>query len=429
MAMMPASSRCALDSGRPQPAAARAPGAAARGTVVLDYLDVRDWRSRCSLKLDHAWIAAHIPAPGRHVPARRGAVLGPAAHRLSQHQPSRADNPLRAHGRLGAACAIEYAAQAVAVHGALLQCPPASGSGFGMLTSARRVEFAVARLDDLAHELLVSAQRLHSDAVSALYSFALHDGERLLAQGRLSLLHGAVASANLSADIGTAGGSRRDGARPGRALVTGGSGGVGAAICQRLAQSGHHVYVHAHRGARAGRSPGAAAQGRRPERRDAVLRRHRRRRHARGDRGMLSAGPIQILVNNAGIHDDAVFPGMSALQWQRVIDVSLQGFFHVTQPLLLPMLRTRWGRILNISSVAALIGNRGQVNYAAAKGALISATRALALEVATRGVTVNAIAPGIIATSMTESSFDDAAIARCRWCRCSAPAPAPKSPA
>ena len=95
-----------------------------------------------------------------------------------------------------------------------------------------------------------------------------------------------------------------------------------------------------------------------------------------------------------------------------MIDVSLQGFFHVTQPLLLPMLRTRWGRIVNVSSVAALIGNRGQVNYAAAKGALISATRALALEVATRGVTVNAIAPGIIATSMTESTFDEAAIAR-----------------
>src|ERR1700683_1627791 len=122
--------------------------------------------------------------------------------------------------------------------------------------------------------------------------------------------------------------------------------------------------------------------------------------------GALTVGPIQILVNNAGIHDDAVFPGMTALQWQRVIDVSLQGFSHVTQPLLLPMLRTRWGRILNISSVAALIGNRGQVNYAAAKGALISATRALALEVATRGVTVNAIAPGIITTNMTEGSFD-----------------------
>jgi 3-oxoacyl-[acyl-carrier protein] reductase len=197
-----------------------------------------------------------------------------------------------------------------------------------------------------------------------------------------------------------------------RALVTGGSGGVGAAICERLAQSGHHVYVHAHRAreraaeqVRQLTAAGLSAETLFFDVTDAEA------THAALE-GMLSAGPIQILVNNAGIHDDAVFPGMSALQWQRVIDVSLQGFFHVTQPLLLPMLRTRWGRIINISSVAALIGNRGQVNYAAAKGALISATRALALEVATRGVTVNAVAPGIIATSMTESSFDAAAITR-----------------
>ena len=111
---------------------------------------------------------------------------------------------------------------------------------------------------------------------------------------------------------------------------------------------------------------------------------------------MLEAGAIQILVNNAGLHDDAVLPGMSPAQWHRVIDVSVNGFFNATQPLLLPMIRTRWGRIVNVSSIAALIGNRGQVNYAAAKGALNSATKALALEVATRGITVNAIAPGII---------------------------------
>jgi 3-oxoacyl-[acyl-carrier protein] reductase len=119
---------------------------------------------------------------------------------------------------------------------------------------------------------------------------------------------------------------------------------------------------------------------------------------------------VQVLVNNAGVHDDAVFPGMRAEQWHRVIDVSLHGFFHVTQPLLLPMLRTRWGRVINISSVAALAGNRGQVNYAAAKGALNSATRALSLEVASRGVTVNAIAPGIIASPMADQAFDKAAI-------------------
>jgi len=127
---------------------------------------------------------------------------------------------------------------------------------------------------------------------------------------------------------------------------------------------------------------------------------------------VLQAGPIQVLVNNAGIHDDAVFPGMSALQWHRVIDVALNGFFNVTQPLLMPMIRTRWGRIINISSVAALIGNRGQVNYAAAKGALNSATRALALEIASRGITVNAVAPGIIATDMSEGHFSAAIIAQ-----------------
>ena len=197
-----------------------------------------------------------------------------------------------------------------------------------------------------------------------------------------------------------------------RALVTGGSGGVGAAICERLARSGHHVYVHAPRGrelaeAQVGQliAAGHSAESVCFDVTDAAA------THAAIE-AMLTVDPIQILVNNAGIHDDVVFPGMSALQWQRVIDVSLQGFFHVTQPLLLPMLRTRWGRILNIASVAAQIGNRGQVNYAAAKGALISASRALALEVASRGVTVNAIAPGIIATRMTESSFDTAAIAR-----------------
>jgi 3-oxoacyl-[acyl-carrier protein] reductase len=118
-----------------------------------------------------------------------------------------------------------------------------------------------------------------------------------------------------------------------------------------------------------------------------------------------------VLVNNAGIHDDAVFPGMSAAQWHRVIDVSVNGFYNVTQPLILPMMRTRWGRVINISSVAALTGNRGQVNYAAAKGALNAATRALSLEVASRGVTVNAVAPGIIATGMGDGVFDASTIA------------------
>jgi 3-oxoacyl-[acyl-carrier protein] reductase len=110
------------------------------------------------------------------------------------------------------------------------------------------------------------------------------------------------------------------------------------------------------------------------------------------------------------VHDDAAFPGMSAAQWHRVIDLSVNGFYNVTQPLMLPMIRTRWGRIISISSVTALTGNRGQVNYAAAKGALHAATRALSLEVASRGITVNAVAPGIIASGMGDAAFDVAAI-------------------
>jgi 3-oxoacyl-[acyl-carrier protein] reductase len=103
---------------------------------------------------------------------------------------------------------------------------------------------------------------------------------------------------------------------------------------------------------------------------------------------------------------------MRSEQWHRVIDVSVNGFFNVTQPLLMPMIRTRWGRIINISSVSALVGNKGQVNYSAAKGALNSATKALALELASRGITVNAVAPGIISTPMSEGLFDEKAIER-----------------
>jgi 3-oxoacyl-[acyl-carrier protein] reductase len=196
-----------------------------------------------------------------------------------------------------------------------------------------------------------------------------------------------------------------------RALVTGGSGGIGAAISRRLAAAGHHVYVHANRGIAAAAATVAdiiAAGGRAESIAFDVT-------DADAARAALEAaaleGPIQILVNNAGLHDDAAFPGMDRDQWHRVIDVSLHGFFHVTQPLLLPMIRTRWGRIVNISSVSALRGNRGQVNYAAAKGALNSAARALSLEVASRGITVNSVAPGIIATAMTIAAFDPGRIA------------------
>jgi 3-oxoacyl-[acyl-carrier protein] reductase len=196
------------------------------------------------------------------------------------------------------------------------------------------------------------------------------------------------------------------------ALVTGGSGAIGAAVSRRLAAAGHHVYVHSHTNLTAAQAlaneltaGGARAQAVSFDVTDAPSTRSALEK-------LLEHGPIQILVNNAGVHEDAVFPAMRAEQWHRVIEVSLHGFFNVTQPLSLPMIRTRWGRIINVSSVAAIMGNRGQVNYAAAKGALNSATRALSLELASRGVTVNAVAPGIIDTPMTHGLFNAEAIAQ-----------------
>jgi 3-oxoacyl-[acyl-carrier protein] reductase len=193
-----------------------------------------------------------------------------------------------------------------------------------------------------------------------------------------------------------------------RALVTGGSGGIGAAICRRLAAGGLHVYVHANRNlSEAGRvaaeiaAAGGAAQAVAFDVCDRVA-------TGAALEELSAGGTIQVLVNNAGIHDDAVMPAMKPAQWSRVIDVSLNGFYNVTQPLLLPMMATRWGRIVSLSSVAGITGNRGQANYAAAKAGLHGATKSLAIELASRGVTVNAVAPGFIATPMIKDVPRDA---------------------
>lgn len=198
---------------------------------------------------------------------------------------------------------------------------------------------------------------------------------------------------------------------PKMALVTGGSGSLGAAICRRLGAAGHFVHVHANRRldeaqavARAIIDAGGQARPLAFDLTDADAARAVLEK-------LVDEAPIQILVNSAGVHDDAAFPGMSVDQWRRVLDVSVNGFYNVTQPLILPMIRTRWGRVITLSSVTALIGNRGQVNYAAAKGALNAATKSLSLEVASRGITVNAVAPGIIASGMSDPVFDAATIA------------------
>lgn len=196
------------------------------------------------------------------------------------------------------------------------------------------------------------------------------------------------------------------------ALVTGGSGAIGAAICRRFVAAGHFVYVHANRNPAAAAALAAELSASGPNAR-AVSFDVTQETETRVELGrMLEDGPVQIVVNNAGVYADAVFPGMNAQQWHGVIDVSINGFFNVTQPLMMPMIRTRWGRVISISSVSSLIGNRGQVNYAAAKGALNSATRALAVEVASRGITVNAVAPGVIDTPATLEVFDAETISR-----------------
>lgn len=192
-----------------------------------------------------------------------------------------------------------------------------------------------------------------------------------------------------------------------RALVTGGSGDIGAAICRRLAAAGMHVIVHAHSSperAEAVRQQIAVAGG---SAETVCFDATDPQQTAAAMAGLLEGGPVQILVNNAGAIADAPMAGMSQAQWRHVIDVSLHGFFNVTQPLLLPMIRTRWGRIINISSVSGVHGNRGQTNYAAAKAGLHGATKSLALELASRGITVNAIAPGIIAGRLTDRHFDN----------------------
>ncbi len=192
---------------------------------------------------------------------------------------------------------------------------------------------------------------------------------------------------------------------PRRALVTGGSGELGGAISLALAAGGYHVIVHANRSLHRAKTlvaaiheAGGSAQATAFDVIDAGVTRA-------ALEALLDEGTIHAVVNNAGIHDDAPMAGMSAEQWHRVIDVSLHGFFNVTQPLLLPMARQRFGRIVSVSSVAAILGNRGQTNYAAAKAALHGASKSLAREMASRGITVNVVAPGVIEGRMADAAF------------------------
>lgn len=185
-----------------------------------------------------------------------------------------------------------------------------------------------------------------------------------------------------------------------RALVTGASRGIGAAIARELASRGHPVIVN-YRSDVSGAEAVAAsieAAGGSVELAQFDVRDGGRTREAISQ--LLEAGEIGVVVNNAGVAQDAVFVSMRPEQWEVVTRTSLDGFFHVTQPLVMPMVQRRWGRIVNIASVSGIMGNRGQTNYAAAKAALVGATKSLAKELAKRKITVNAVAPGLVETEM-----------------------------
>ncbi|WP_456445624.1 3-oxoacyl-ACP reductase FabG [Thiolapillus sp.] len=195
-----------------------------------------------------------------------------------------------------------------------------------------------------------------------------------------------------------------------RALVTGGSGDIGAAICLELARQGLHVLVHCNRNRERAESvagdilsAGGSAEAVCFDLADGAS-------CQSAIEDMLQAGAIQVLVTNAGVHDDAPLAGMGFERWEQVIDINLHGFHRVCQPLLLPMMRTRWGRVIAISSIAGQAGNRGQANYAAAKAGLHGAVKSLSIELASRGITANVVAPGIIAGQMSDGLFDAAFI-------------------
>ena len=192
-----------------------------------------------------------------------------------------------------------------------------------------------------------------------------------------------------------------------RALVTGSSRGIGHAIARALARSGFAVTVHC-RAARAEADALATELGARVLQFD-VTDRAACRAALEGD--VAEAGPYYGIVCNAGIVRDNVFPALSAADWDSVIDTSLDGFFNVVHPLVMPMVRARQGgRIVTIASVSGVVGNRGQVNYSAAKAGVIGATKALAVELASRGITVNCVAPGLIETDMSAHVGRDEAL-------------------
>ena len=191
------------------------------------------------------------------------------------------------------------------------------------------------------------------------------------------------------------------------ALVTGSTRGIGRAIAERLAKEGAFVAVSgrseeqarqvaADIAAAGGRAVGIAADVAVPESAEALV-----------EKAIHEMGRLDVLVNNAGVTRDTLFVRMKRDDWDAVLDVNLHGVYNCTRAAVRPMMKQRYGRIINISSIVGLTGNVGQTNYAAAKAALIGFTKSLARELAGRNITVNVVAPGYIRSDMTDALSED----------------------
>lgn len=187
-----------------------------------------------------------------------------------------------------------------------------------------------------------------------------------------------------------------------RALVTGASRGLGAEISRELAGRGFELLLNYRRNEAAAQAVVAEIEQAGGQARAIAFDVCDREACARALEAELERGAVEVVVNNAGLHIDTPFAGMEPEDWSKVMATNLDAFYNVTHPLVLGMMKRRWGRIINIGSVAGVVGNRGQVNYSAAKAGLHGATKALAQELGRRNITVNAVAPGLIETEMVE---------------------------
>jgi 3-oxoacyl-[acyl-carrier protein] reductase len=189
------------------------------------------------------------------------------------------------------------------------------------------------------------------------------------------------------------------------AIVSGATGAIGAATCRRLAAAGHHVVIGYRSGADAARELAAELA---PHATPVPLDVTDEEQVAACVETAVGIGTVAVLVNNAGVTGDDLLLRLEPASFDETLATNLRGAYLLTRAALRPMLRARWGRIVNISSIVALRGNAGQVAYGAAKAGLIGMTRSLAREVARKGITVNAVAPGFVESAMT-SELPDAA--------------------